>query len=256
MNLRHTVFTVALMSLCLATQASTMDEIKSLWHPQGARTSGSLPTSPEDPEVKPLPAKPPVWYRLSNGRQINLADWKVVLFMQGHCPYCHQFDPVLKSLSARVGFGVMAYTIDGQGDASFPDALPAPPEVMKTFFPNLPVATPTTFLVNVNTLGVYAEWAGILLIAGVLSRVFMTYVFNACVGDWLRDGHLQLKDLWNVLMYAIPLIFIALSGGLAVAGGVYAILNSLYTKGQMFILKRKMGKLALQASREGADVRP
>ncbi|WP_139498739.1 type-F conjugative transfer system pilin assembly thiol-disulfide isomerase TrbB, partial [Escherichia coli] len=84
--------------------------------------------------------------------QINLADWKVVLFMQGHCPYCHQFDPVLKSLSARVGFGVMAYTIDGQGDASFPDALPAPPEVMKTFFPNLPVATPTTFLVNVNTL--------------------------------------------------------------------------------------------------------
>jgi type-F conjugative transfer system pilin assembly thiol-disulfide isomerase TrbB len=118
----------------------------------GARTSGSLPTSPEDPEVKPLPAKPPVWYRLSNGRQINLADWKVVLFMQGHCPYCHQFDPVLKSLSARVGFGVMAYTIDGQGDASFPDALPAPPEVMKTFFPNLPVATPTTFLVNVNTL--------------------------------------------------------------------------------------------------------
>ena len=77
--------------------------------------------------------------------------------------------------------------------------------------------------------GVYAEWAGILLIAGVLSRVFMTYVFNACV---------------------------ALSGGLAVAGGVYAILNSLYTKGQMFILKRKMGKLALQASREGADVRP
>nr|WP_238785715.1 hypothetical protein [Serratia marcescens] len=78
----------------------------------------------------------------------------------------------------------------------------------------------------------------------------MTYVFNACVGDWLRDGHLQLKDLWNVLMYAIPLIFIALSGGLAVAGGVYAILNSLYTKGQMFILKRKMGKLALQASRE------
>ncbi|MCM7239209.1 conjugal transfer protein TrbF [Enterobacter bugandensis] len=104
--------------------------------------------------------------------------------------------------------------------------------------------------------GVYAEWAGILLIAGVLSRVFMTYVFDACVGDWSKSGHLQLKDLWNVLMYAIPLIFIALSGGLAVAGGVYAILNSLYTKGQMFILKRKMGKLALQASREGADVRP
>lgn len=27
-----------------------------------------------------------------------------------------------------------------------------PPDVMQTFFPNIPVATPTTFLVNVNTL--------------------------------------------------------------------------------------------------------
>ncbi len=88
---------------------------------------------------------------LSNGRQINLADWKVVLFMQGHCPYCHQFDPVLKSPSARVGFGVMAYTIDGQGDASFPDALRAAGGD-ENLFPNLPVATPTTFLVNVNAL--------------------------------------------------------------------------------------------------------
>lgn len=149
MNLRHTVLTVTLMTLSLATQASTMDEIKSLWNPQGVvHAPESRPSSPDVPMVK----SPPVWYRLSNGRQVNLADWKVVLFMQGHCPYCHQFDPVLKSLSARVGFGVMAYTIDGQGDASFPDALPAPPEVMKTFFPSLPVATPTTFLVNVNTL--------------------------------------------------------------------------------------------------------
>ena len=31
-------------------------------------------------------------------------------------------------------------------------ALPVPPDVMQTFFPNIPVATPTTFLVNVNTL--------------------------------------------------------------------------------------------------------
>ncbi|WP_437435601.1 hypothetical protein [Escherichia coli] len=49
MNLRHTVFTVALMTLSLATQVSTMDEIKSLWHPQGARASGSLPYIPGRP---------------------------------------------------------------------------------------------------------------------------------------------------------------------------------------------------------------
>jgi hypothetical protein len=71
---------------------------------------------------------------------------------QGHCPYCHQFDPVLKQLAQQYGFSVFPYTLDGQGDTAFPEALPVPPDVMQTFFPNIPVATPTTFLVNVNTL--------------------------------------------------------------------------------------------------------
>ena len=141
----------AVIIFSVATQASTMDEIKSLWNPQGMRANADAQHADADAAL-PAPARAPVWYRLSNGRQVNLADWKVVLFMQGQCPYCHKFDPVLKSLSQQVGFGVMAYTIDGQGDTAFPEALPAPPEVMKTFFPNLPVATPTTFLVNVNTL--------------------------------------------------------------------------------------------------------
>jgi len=145
------VIAIAALIFSLAAQASTMDEIRSLWNPQGiGEATGAQSTG--DAAALPAPVRAPVWYRLSNGRQVNLADWKVVLFMQGQCPYCHRFDPVLKALSQQVGFGVMAYTIDGQGDAAFPEALPAPPEVMKTFFPNLPVATPTTFLVNVNTL--------------------------------------------------------------------------------------------------------
>ncbi len=65
--------------------------------------------------------------------------------MQGHCPYCHQFDPVLKQLAQQYGFSVFPYTLDGQGDTAFPEALPVPPDVMQTFFPNIPVATPTTF---------------------------------------------------------------------------------------------------------------
>ena len=102
---------------------------------------------------------------------------------------------------------------------------------------------------------VYLEWAGILLIAGILSRIFMTYVFDASVSDWLRDGHLQVKALWNVLMYAVPLIFIALSGGLAVAAVVYSVLNVIETNRRIFSLKREMKKRALQAGREDADAR-
>ncbi|GKK71218.1 hypothetical protein NUBL13795_52340 [Klebsiella pneumoniae] len=95
----------------------------------------------------------------------------MVLFMQGHCPYCHKFDPVLKQLAGQYGFSVFSYTIDGQGDDAFPEALPAPPDVMQTFFPNIPVATPTTFLVNVNTLAAYPILQGATDAQGFMARV-------------------------------------------------------------------------------------
>lgn len=156
-------------SLSSVTHAGTLDEVKSLWDPQGI--TGSAPASSTG---EPTPAKPVSqarWYRLSNGKQVNLSEWKVVLFMQGHCPYCHKFDPILKQLSGQHGFSVFSYTIDGQGDEAFPEALPAPPEVMQTFFPNIPVATPTTFLVNVNTLAAYPILQGATDAQGFMARV-------------------------------------------------------------------------------------
>ncbi len=148
MSLTKSLLFTLLLSAA-AVQASTQDEIERLWNPQGMATQPAQPAAGTSART----AKPaPRWFRLSNGRQVNLADWKVVLFMQGHCPYCHQFDPVLKQLAQQYGFSVFPYTLDGQGDTAFPEALPVPPDVMQTFFPNIPVATPTTFLVNVNTL--------------------------------------------------------------------------------------------------------
>ena len=145
--IKSLLFTLLLAAA--AVQASTRDEIERLWNPQGMAAQPAQPAADTSARTeKPAPR----WFRLSNGRQVNLADWKVVLFMQGHCPYCHQFDPVLKQLAQQYGFSVFPYTLDGQGDNAFPEALPVPPDVMQTFFPNIPVATPTTFLVNVNTL--------------------------------------------------------------------------------------------------------
>ncbi|HBY4950360.1 TPA: type-F conjugative transfer system pilin assembly thiol-disulfide isomerase TrbB, partial [Klebsiella pneumoniae] len=154
-------FTTAALLLALSpvTWAGTLDEVKSLWDPQGI--SGALSASRQDGAPRAVtPVSQPRWFRLSNGRQVDLRDWKVVLFMQGKCPYCHKFDPVLKQLATQYGFSVFPYTIDGQGDEAFPEALPVPPEVMQTFFPNIPVATPTTFLVNVNTLAAYPVLQG------------------------------------------------------------------------------------------------
>ncbi|ENF59085.1 putative conjugal transfer protein TrbB, partial [Escherichia coli P0304816.6] len=76
-----------LLLTAAAVQASTRDEIERLWNPQGMAAQPAQPAADTSARTeKPAPR----WFRLSNGRQVNLADWKVVLFMQGHCPYCHQ----------------------------------------------------------------------------------------------------------------------------------------------------------------------
>lgn len=96
--------------------------------------------------------KPAKWFQLSDGRKVNLNNWTIVLFMQSTCSYCHQFDPVLRQLSEESGLPVFAYSLDGQGDAAYPGALPVPPEVMVEYFQSgIPIATPTTFLTNINT---------------------------------------------------------------------------------------------------------
>ena len=92
---------VILLMMATGVQASTRDEIERLWNPQGMAVQPAQPAADTSARTeKPAPR----WFRLSNGRQVNLADWKVVLFMQGHCPYCHQFDPVLKQLHSSTAF--------------------------------------------------------------------------------------------------------------------------------------------------------
>ncbi|MEW8733918.1 type-F conjugative transfer system pilin assembly thiol-disulfide isomerase TrbB, partial [Klebsiella pneumoniae] len=56
-------------------------------------------------------------------------------------------------------------------NSAFPEALPVPPDVMQTFFPNIPVATPTTFLVNVNTLEALPLLQGATDAAGFMARM-------------------------------------------------------------------------------------
>ncbi|HBR0915080.1 TPA: type-F conjugative transfer system pilin assembly thiol-disulfide isomerase TrbB [Klebsiella pneumoniae] len=185
-SLKNTTKTAATTTLLLAlsgmAQAGTLDEVKSLWDPQGI--AGTTPSSPQNEAPRAAaPASQPRWFRLSNGRQVDLRDWKVVLFMQGKCPYCHKFDPVLKQLAGQYGFSVFPYTIDGQGDEAFPEALPVPPEVMQTFFPNIPVATPTTFLVNVNTLAAYPVLQGATDAQGFMARVDTVFQMMEATGN-------------------------------------------------------------------------
>ncbi|MCO5784173.1 type-F conjugative transfer system pilin assembly thiol-disulfide isomerase TrbB [Citrobacter meridianamericanus] len=139
--------------------AGTLDDIRALEAGKTGRTAPALNGLALPGSQTPAPAEraaqdtAPVWLPLSDGRQVNLQDWKVVLFMQSTCQYCRQFAPVLKSLSQQTGLSVFPVSLDGKGDAEFPDVLPATPDVMVEYFQSgVPVATPTTFLTNVNTM--------------------------------------------------------------------------------------------------------
>ncbi|EAA4084348.1 type-F conjugative transfer system pilin assembly thiol-disulfide isomerase TrbB [Salmonella enterica subsp. salamae] len=155
--LRTAILMVAMLSGCL--QAGTLDDIRAL---EAAKTGRSAPAMdalslPESRATattdRAAQNTSPVWYSLNDGRKVNLQDWKVVLFMQSTCQYCRQFAPVLKAFSQQTGLDVFPISLDGKGDAEFPDVLPATPDVMVEYFQSgLPVATPTTFLTNVNTM--------------------------------------------------------------------------------------------------------
>ena len=155
--LRSAILMAAMLSGCL--QAGTLDDIRAL---EAGKTGRSAPAMdalslPENGAAtttdRAAQNTSPVWYSLNDGRKVNLQDWKVVLFMQSTCQYCRQFAPVLKAFSQQTGLDVFPISLDGKGDAEFPDVLPATPDVMVEYFQSgLPVATPTTFLTNVNTM--------------------------------------------------------------------------------------------------------
>ncbi|EHM7819010.1 F-type conjugal transfer protein TrbB [Salmonella enterica subsp. enterica serovar Eastbourne] len=117
---------------------------------------------------------------LPDGRQVNMKDYAVVLFMQAHCQYSAKFDPQIKEWTDQHDIKVYPYTLDGGGDPSYPSPMiprktdPASPiaDEIVTFFGNgLPIATPTAFMVNVNTLRAYPLTQGVMDIPVLESRM-------------------------------------------------------------------------------------
>ncbi|MGR7043398.1 type-F conjugative transfer system pilin assembly thiol-disulfide isomerase TrbB [Klebsiella aerogenes] len=157
-----------LSGFVLMAHASTLDELKALEADkselQPREEVRSVPETSSTPTGRA--------YRLPDGRSINTADYRLVLFMQSSCHYCQQFDPLLSQLSAQTGFKVFPYTLDGQGDVSFPEAIPAPRAVLDQFFgPGNNGVTPTTWLVNVNTLQSWPLVQGMTDMNSLLQRI-------------------------------------------------------------------------------------
>ncbi len=150
------LFAVLLMLTPVLATASTIDDIARL---EQAKEGADAPAQPENRSAKsapaadaqPAPAKP-VWYHLSDGRRVDVGHWQIVHFVRSDCPYCHRFNPTLKSVSGQTGIGVFVYSFDGKGDAVFPKVIPVNDGILKDFFAELPQATPTDFIINTQSL--------------------------------------------------------------------------------------------------------
>lgn len=164
------VLMTVLLILPVFVQASVASDIAALEQTKLQR-GAQLPDFglPGASLVRAAPVKPPRMMALSDGRQVNLNDYAVVVFMQRGCQYSAKFDPLLKSWADEEGIKVYPYTLDGYGDAAFPVALiprkagpnePIAGEILTFFGNGLPIATPTTFMVNVNTNMAYPLFQG------------------------------------------------------------------------------------------------
>jgi type-F conjugative transfer system pilin assembly thiol-disulfide isomerase TrbB len=146
--MRKTVLITLLLAVS-GVQASTLDELRQL---EAHKVSPGKASQAASPAVAAAAEPARRDYRLPDGRVVNLKDYKLVLFMQSRCGYCQQFDPQLKRVTGQIGLDVFPYTLDGMGDASFPDAIPATEAVVRDMWGDMRPVTPAAFLVEVNTL--------------------------------------------------------------------------------------------------------
>lgn len=154
----------------LIAQANVVDEITRLEEAK-AQNGTQLPDFglPGSTPSRPAEVKTPHMMTLTDGRSVNLNNYAIVVFMQRGCQYSAKFDPQLKVWAEQAGIKVYPYTLDGYGDVSFPVALiprktgpnePIAGEILTFFGNGLPIATPTTFMVNVNTNTAYPLYQG------------------------------------------------------------------------------------------------
>lgn len=168
--MRLKVLLAATLLLPVLAQASVADDIAALEQAKGQQ-GAQLPDFglPGSGPARRAPVKPPNLMTLTDGRRVNLNDYAVVVFMQRGCQYSAKFDPKLRAWADEAGVKVYPYTLDGYGDTSFPVALiprkagpnePIAGEILTFFGNGLPIATPTTFMVNVNTNMAYPLYQG------------------------------------------------------------------------------------------------
>lgn len=174
MKYRKLLLSLLLVSVGASAGTSVRDQIAAL--EAGKVAQSKTETAPAVPAIRQADKM-----QLPDGRIADMSQYAVVLFMQAHCQYSAKFDPLLKAWADQHGIKVWAYTLDGGGDPSFPvpliprksdprSSVPIADEIMTFFGNGLPIATPTAFMVNVNTLKAYPLTQGVMEIPALEGR--------------------------------------------------------------------------------------
>lgn len=169
-------FLILLFALVIPTYGianSTLEMIEKLDQEKLTRQSQGIEVKKEEKPVK----KERRFITLSNGKRVDISDWQIVHFMSSTCSYCRQFNPKLKQLSEQVGIPVVTYSFDGKGDEVFPVVFDANEDVLREFFAELPRATPTDFLINVNNLVTLPVSQGDLSQFALAQRLDETFLY-------------------------------------------------------------------------------
>ncbi|MEQ9883210.1 F-type conjugal transfer protein TrbB [Pectobacterium brasiliense] len=155
--------------------ASVRDEIKALEANKRIETKSTEVLTSYNKTIEPKLSL----MSLPDGRQVDMKDYAIVLFMQANCKYSKEFDPMIKTWADKHNIKIYPYTLDGGGDVSFPTPLiprktepgaPLADEIMTFFGNGLPIATPTAFVVNVNNLKAYPLTQGQMELTALESR--------------------------------------------------------------------------------------
>ncbi|MFC1040025.1 type-F conjugative transfer system pilin assembly thiol-disulfide isomerase TrbB [Pasteurella multocida] len=162
------------ISVCFNINASTLDELAKL-------EEYKLKQEKKDEYSD---SKERRFIELSNGKRMDITDWQIVHFMSSNCTYCQQFNPVLKKISEDTKIPVFTYSFDGVGDEYFDTVFPVNNSILNAFFAELPRATPTDFIVNVNTLVTLPLSQGATSYMSFLKRLDEVFIY---VDEHLND---------------------------------------------------------------------
>ena len=69
----------------------------------------------------------------------------------------------------------------------------------------------------------------------------MNIIFDACIDSWKADPELNnVRYMWNILMYVIPIMLYALAAGFLAAASLSPLCEIIFGGVRIFRLKRRM----------------